>query len=216
LTAIQLNLGLIPKAFKIQDTILGIQGILTRISRSTEIMKNLIEDNLCVTRIEAGNLHLEQEHFPVKELVTDAMELFSQIAYEKGIQLTEKNQISEVNIYGDRGKILQVLSNLISNAIKFTPEQGVITLEVKFVKSEQIEFCISDNGPGIPQENLGYIFDRYWQSKKARKFGTGLGLSIAKGIVQAHGGKIWVESQVGSGSRFYFTLPQLENSQKVA
>jgi two-component system CheB/CheR fusion protein len=99
-----------------------------------------------------------------------------------------------------------VLSNLIGNASKFTPEEGVIHVSARR-KGREILISVSDNGPGIPPEALPKIFDRYWQAEKSGKAGSGLGLSIAKGLVEAHGGRIWVESAVGKGCTFHFTVP---------
>jgi signal transduction histidine kinase len=100
----------------------------------------------------------------------------------------------------------QVLSNLVGNAVKFTPRQGRIVVSAERFDGE-VRFAVIDNGPGIPPEQVPHIFGRFWQAKSSDRRGIGLGLAIAKGIVEAHTGKIWVESQVGVGSTFYFTLP---------
>jgi signal transduction histidine kinase len=99
-----------------------------------------------------------------------------------------------------------VLSNLLGNAVKFTESEGIVRITFEKLANE-ICFSISDTGPGIPKENLEHIFDRFWQAKQTQRLGTGLGLSIAKGIVEAHGGRIWVESELGHGSKFIFTIP---------
>lgn len=106
----------------------------------------------------------------------------------------------------DRDRVLQVLANLVGNAIKFPPPGGGVCIDVGAWDGE-IHFKISDSGPGIPEEEHPYLFDRYWKSKPSGRFGTGLGLYIAEGIVKSHGGRIWVESCVGIGSTFLFTLP---------
>ncbi|MEO6325302.1 MAG: ATP-binding protein, partial [Thermoanaerobaculia bacterium] len=105
----------------------------------------------------------------------------------------------------------QVFTNLIGNAVKFTPDGGRITLEAEPGKGE-IRFTVSDTGPGIPAEQMAHIFDRFWRVKQPHRQGTGLGLSIAKGIIDAHEGRLWVETRVGVGSRFHFTLPLHEPS----
>jgi signal transduction histidine kinase len=102
--------------------------------------------------------------------------------------------------------VLQVFGNLIGNAIKFTPKGGEIRILTSLDNGE-VRFTVADSGPGIPPEHLSHVFDRYWQAKSTAKLGTGLGLSIAKGIVEAHGGRIWVESPPGYGAQFNFTLP---------
>lgn len=109
-------------------------------------------------------------------------------------------------VFCDGPRIVQVLSNLIGNAIKFTPKLGTITVSVKQT-DQGIQFCVSDTGKGITSENLPHIFERYWQAEDSRKMGAGLGLSIARGIVEAHGGKIWAEGQ-RIGSKFFFVLPK--------
>jgi signal transduction histidine kinase len=109
-------------------------------------------------------------------------------------------------VASDRERVLQVFQNLIGNAIKFTPKGGEIRLIAHFEGAE-VRFVVADSGPGIPAEHLNHVFDRYWQAKSTAKLGTGLGLSIAKGIVEAHGGRIWVESPPNSGAQFMFTLP---------
>ena len=99
-----------------------------------------------------------------------------------------------------------MLSNLIGNAMKFTPPGGMITCRADS-QDGKVQITIADNGPGIPRENLGDIFNPYWQAKRTARLGAGLGLPIAKGIVESHGGRIWVESELGHGSNFRFTFP---------
>jgi signal transduction histidine kinase len=107
---------------------------------------------------------------------------------------------------GDRERILQVLSNLVGNATKVITEGGHVTLRVE-ARGRDLLFAVSDDGPGIGEENVKYLFERYWRGDDPTYKGTGLGLAIAKGIVNAHGGQIWVESQLGHGATFLFTIP---------
>jgi len=100
----------------------------------------------------------------------------------------------------------RVVSNLLSNSIKFTRKGGRIVVSAR-QRDNTILISVSDEGPGIPAEHLSKVFERYWQAEETKRAGLGLGLAIAKGIVEAHGGKIWVESELGKGSSFYFTLP---------
>jgi signal transduction histidine kinase len=100
-----------------------------------------------------------------------------------------------------------VLSNLVGNAIKFTPERGSISVRAETVDAE-IRVTVSDTGPGIPSDQLANVFDRYWQARRSDQEGSGLGLFIAKGIVEAHGGKIWTETHAGTGATFIFILPR--------
>jgi signal transduction histidine kinase len=106
----------------------------------------------------------------------------------------------------DSARILQVISNLVGNAVKFTPMQGRVSIRCERA-TDEVRFAITDTGPGIPPEQLPHIFGRFWQANARDRRGVGLGLPIAKGIVEAHGGRIWVESKPGAGSTFYFTLP---------
>jgi two-component system, chemotaxis family, sensor kinase Cph1 len=103
--------------------------------------------------------------------------------------------------------VQQVLSNLVGNAIKFTPPGGSITVRAELAADGEVCLAVADTGPGIPNEQLPHIFGRFWQGKRTDRRGVGLGLAIAKAIVEAHRGRIWVESQVGSGTSFYFTVP---------
>jgi len=106
----------------------------------------------------------------------------------------------------DAHRVGQVVSNLVSNAFNFTPKEGTIRVSA-WQRDQQIVVSVADTGPGIPQEDLSKIFDRFWRAPGTKQKGSGLGLSIAKGIVEAHGGTIWAESQLGKGSSFFFTLP---------
>jgi signal transduction histidine kinase len=105
----------------------------------------------------------------------------------------------------DPARIQQVLSNLVGNAIKFTPRDGRVTVRVE-LDADGVRVAVVDTGPGIAPEQLPHIFGRFWQGKRSDRRGLGLGLAIAKAIVEAHGGRIWVESTVGEGSTFYFTV----------
>ena len=109
-------------------------------------------------------------------------------------------------VAADGHRVGQVVSNLLSNAVKFTRQGGTIVVSAR-LRDNTIVVSVSDEGPGIRQEDLSKVFDRFWQARETRRLGSGLGLSIAKGIVDAHGGKIWVESVSGKGSTFFFTLP---------
>ena len=109
-------------------------------------------------------------------------------------------------VSADPLRVHQVLSNLVGNAIKFTPRNGRITLSADHVGGD-VRFAVTDTGAGIPADQLPHIFGQFWQASRTDRRGIGLGLAIAKGIVEAHHGRIWVESTVGTGSRFFFTLP---------
>ena len=127
--------------------------------------------------------------------------------------LARKHQLLEcapmphpLAVLADRRRVSQVLSNLIGNATKFTPEGGRITLGVT-PAGDFARFVVSDTGPGIGSNDLVHIFDRFWQARATPRRGSGLGLAIARGIIEAHGGRIWVESELGRGSTFSFSVP---------
>ena len=176
------------------------------IQRSAVRANRLIKDLLDVAKIQAGGLAVDPVAVEVKSLVTEAMESATPLA--AAAQLRVSCDVSEnmPSVASDRERVLQVFANLIGNAIKFTPKGGEVRILTSLDNGE-VRFTIADSGPGIPPEHLNHVFDRYWQAKSTAKLGTGLGLSIAKGIVEAHGGRIWVESPPGSGAQFNFTLP---------
>jgi signal transduction histidine kinase len=174
--------------------------------RAAERMNRLIQDLLDVRRIETGRLVVEPRAAGVNALVEEAVEMLRPLATAASLDLTSEVPADLPPVLADGGRILQVLSNLVGNAIKFTPAGGRITLSASRVDDE-VRFSIADSGPGIAADQLPHVFGQFWQGNHADRRGVGLGLAIAKGIVEAHRGRIWVESQLGEGSRFYFTLP---------
>lgn len=176
------------------------------ITRSVGQMERLINDLLDFAKIQSGNLSIRQTLNRVNDLVWDGIESIKSIADQKEIKILTEIQPNLVKINCDRGRVLQVLSNLIGNAIKFSPRNTQLQIRV-FQQNAETYFSITDQGKGIPAENIPYVFDRYWQAKETEQLGTGLGLSIAKAIVEGHQGRIWVESHLGQGSTFFFTLP---------
>jgi signal transduction histidine kinase len=177
------------------------------IGRAKDRMNRLIQDLLDVTRVEAGqSLIIEPRPERPSAMIPEAVESFVTSAQEKNVELDYRvpEQIADVLV--DRGRILQVLSNLIGNALKFTPEGGRI--EVNAVQQDGVVLIsVRDSGPGIPAEDQEKIFHPFWSAPRAARLGAGLGLTISRGIVQQHGGRLWVESREGAGSKFLFTLP---------
>ena len=174
---------------------------------SAQRMKRLIEDLLDVTRLEGGKqLPIDPAPLDVQSLFEETYELFKSQAATASITLQCQAPKTVPPVNADRHRVLQVLSNLIGNAMKFTPPGGMITCRAES-QDGKVLFTVADNGPGIPRENLGDIFNPYWQAKRTARLGAGLGLPIAKGIVESHGGRIWVESTPGDGTKFFFTLP---------
>ncbi len=178
--------------------------------RNIDRLARLISDLLDVSRIEAGNILLHKQAMDMTEAVRDVLKLFQEPARGKGIIL--ENQIEGVipKINADPDKIIQVLTNLVGNAMKFTLEGGTISLKLS-LSEKIIRAEVKDTGSGIPLEDVEKIFDKFFQvtrtGHQAVKKGTGLGLTISKGIIEKHGGKIWAESELGKGSSFIFTLP---------
>jgi signal transduction histidine kinase len=181
-----------------------------QIQRSTERMNRLIQDILDVTRIEAGRLSLERKPYKVGPLVSEALETLRPLAAARSMTLSIEPALADVfalpDVFADRERVLQVFSNLVGNAIKFTPRGGHITLTAAAVDG-RVRFSVRDSGPGISEDDRRHLFDRFWQARRTSQKSTGLGLVIAKGVVEGLGGQIWAESEVGHGSTFYFTLP---------
>lgn len=185
-----------------------IQKWVKGITNSAEQMNHLIHDLLTSKKIEAGNFVIEKQTCTVANIVSDAVELMGPIAERRSLQLEINLPQEPLRILCDRARTLQVFSNLIGNAIKFSCAEGKIGIQAQ-VSKDEVEFHVWDTGAGISAENLPHIFDRYWQAKKTSLTGTGLGLYIVKTIIEAHGGKVWATSELGKGSHFYFTLPIL-------
>jgi signal transduction histidine kinase len=182
------------------------------IESTTTRMEALIQGLLDATTIEAGQFSVALGPCDAAGLVSAAFEIFEPLAARKALRLVIASLPPEpVFVRADRERIMQVLSNLLANAIKFTPEGGSISLEAK-AGGQNVRFSVSDTGPGIPTEYLPHLFSRYWKAEQGGRRGAGLGLYIAKGIVQSHGGTLWVESTLGKGSTFFFTLPIWEDA----
>ena len=181
------------------------------IRRSAQRMNRLIQDLLDAARIEGGRLGLRLRCENMTTVASEAFESFREIGAKKDVVM--KCQVADdlppANV--DRDRIVQVLSNLLNNAVKFTPAGGRVTLLASRTETGGCRFDISDTGPGIDDDHLPHVFNRYWQAKRTAHMGTGLGLAIAKGIVEEHHGRIWVESRPGHGSTFSFELPRADD-----
>ena len=181
------------------------QGIL----RSADRMTRLIADLLDLAQIHAGRLAVEQKPHDVQGLVREGIEMLRPLAARQDLKL-DGSASADLSVHCDRERILQVFSNLVGNALKFTPKGGSIFIEARGAGHEA-QFLVRDTGQGIPEQELPRVFDRFWQAKRNDHAGIGLGLSLVKGLVEAHGGRLWVESQLGAGTTFYFTLPLAEH-----
>jgi PAS domain S-box-containing protein len=169
-------------------------------------MSRLIQDLLDVARLEAGRLALNVSPQTPASILREAVDSASPEAAGHRLHM-EAPEVAPP-VLADRDRLLQVFSNLLGNALKFTPAGGEIRVGAR-VEGEQVLFYVGDTGPGIPPESLAHIFDRFWQANRTDRRGAGLGLSIAKGIVEAHGGRLQVESEPGRGSTFSFTVPRV-------
>ncbi|MFY1828087.1 ATP-binding protein [Myxococcus fulvus] len=182
-----------------------------KIQRFTARMNRLIGDLVDVASIEEGRIRVAPALQDATALVREAVEVFQPLASSQGLSLDAEIQGNTLMATFDHERVLQVLANLLSNAVKFTPPGGRISLRVEPV-SQDVRFSVMDTGPGIPSHQLKSIFERFWQALREDRRGMGLGLYISKGIVEAHGGRIWAESQYGEGSTFSFTLPGASSS----
>lgn len=175
------------------------------VRRAADRMNRMIQDLLDVKRMESGQLTTDLKPELPATIINDTIDMLRPLAAGSTIMLEAHIEDDLPPVLADAARIQQVLSNLVGNAVKFTPRSGRITVCAEHIDGE-VRFGVIDTGPGIPAEQLPHIFGRFWQAKSDHR-GIGLGLAIAKGIVEAHNGRIWVESHVGLGSTFYFTLP---------
>jgi signal transduction histidine kinase len=187
----------------------GAQPTARIIRRAADRMNRLIQDLLDVQRLESGRgLGIEARDEAAEPVVREVAVMFSGPAAAQGVRL-ETEVEPGVAATMDGGRIIQVLANLVGNALKFTPQGGVVRIEARRAEGG-IRFAVSDTGSGIPPEHIPHLFSRYWQADPDDRRGVGLGLPIAAGIVEAHGGTIGVQSEVGAGTTISFTIPAAE------
>jgi signal transduction histidine kinase len=180
-----------------------------RILRASARMDRLIADLLDTANIHRGQMSIERRPHRVADLLTDARELHGAMAAQKGVHLTIENAVGDLEASYDRDRILQVLSNLIGNAIKFSRPDGFLRVRAAAGNGDVL-FEVADTGSGISSEDLPSIFEPYWSGRRANggaRHSTGLGLFISRGVIEAHGGRLWAESEPERGSTFRFTLP---------
>jgi signal transduction histidine kinase len=174
--------------------------------RAVKLMNRLIADLLDAARLQAGRLSLNLAELALANIVDQAEETFRPLAEAQRIEFKVDCPTREAIVRADPVRVSQVLGNLLGNALKFTPRQGTVTLRTGANPTRAV-FQVVDTGPGIEPANLQHVFQDFWQARKGDGRGLGLGLAIAKALVVAHGGEIWVESTLGIGSTFSFTLP---------
>jgi signal transduction histidine kinase len=183
--------------------------LVQRIERNVTRMNRLIDDLLDASRVDTGKLSVHLQSEKASALITDAVEAALPLAEAQSTRLQTDGLDTTLVVRADRDRILQVLSNLVGNSLKFVPKvEGRITLTVS-IDGNRACFSVSDNGPGIPAEHLDHLFERYWKGSTASRDGAGLGLFIAKGILDAHGGEMRVESKPAQGTTVRFWLPLL-------
>lgn len=169
-------------------------------------MEYLIKSMLDVATMEAGQLSVAPEVWDLDELLREATELLAGLSASKEVRMEQTPKEARVSIKADRERVLQLLSNVLGNALKFTPSGSQVTIAVE-QRHQDVCIAVSDMGPGIDAQHVPHVFDRFWKHETSGKKGTGLGLFIAKCIVEAHGGRIWIDTAIGGGATFRFTLP---------
>jgi PAS domain S-box-containing protein len=174
------------------------------IQRAARRMDRIIEDLLEVTQLEAGTLPLDRTALSTTDVLAEVVDSHRPAAAAQQLAL-ELDVSEEVSVWADRARVTQVLENLIGNALKFTA-RGRVSVGVGRRETDAL-FWVGDTGTGIGATELPHLFDRFWQARAGRRAGAGLGLSIVKGLVEAHGGRVWVQTELGKGSTFLFTLP---------
>jgi signal transduction histidine kinase len=188
---------------------------------SSRQLLSMIEEILTYARTNARAIEIEPAEFDISDVVHDVYQMNASLIKQKGLRFVEKAIDGLPRAHADRDKILHVLGNLIGNAIEFTPPEG--TIEVRAERSARrdgwLEVRVADTGIGIDASHHEMIFREFAQvdsSRARRHHGTGLGLAIARNFIQLHGGDIWVESELGAGSRFFFTIPSVEAQHQVS
>jgi len=180
---------------------------LASIQEETLLLARLIDDLRALAQAEAGQLRLEREPLDLAELLRGVVAGFDLQARSQGQELRLDQPPDLPLVQADPLRVRQVVANLVSNALRHAPDAGHVAVSSVALPGE-VQVSVADDGPGIPAENLDHVFDRFWRGAQPRAQGSGLGLTIARELVRAHGGRIWVESELGKGSTFFFTLPR--------
>lgn len=184
----------------------GVVRQTQRIKRALDRANRLINDLLDISRIESGGIPIEPHALDASALAREVVDMFGDAAAAASVALSGDVSPDLPPVLADEQRIIQVLGNLIGNALKFTPAGGKVNVSAERSGTE-LEWVVSDSGPGLPPDQVAHVFDPFWQACRTDRRGAGLGLAIAKGIVDAHHGRIWVDSEPGHGCRFHFTLP---------
>ena len=177
-----------------------------RIMRAAQRAEHLIRDLLDINAIESGQFSIEKQEVDTTSTILSAVESQQGLAASSSVILATDLSPELPSIDADEERILEVLENLLGNAVKFTPASGTVTVGAS-ARAGEVTIWVRDNGPGLPPEQLPHLFDRFWQGTHGDRRGAGLGLTICRAIVEAHGGRIWAESDVGEGTTVSFTVP---------
>ena len=181
---------------------------LKTIEKHTDRLTYLIEDLLTISRLESGQIVLNIQKVELRSVAEDVIDDLQSRAEDKKVIL--ENQVpDDVVVRADADRVQQVIFNLVDNAIKYGRQEGRVWINARLAGGQFAEVSVRDNGPGIPPDSIDRVFERFYRAEKARsreQGGTGLGLSIVKHIIQSHGGEVWVESELGRGTTFFFTL----------
>ena len=186
------------------------KNILEKAGRNVNRLKNLIDDILDLSKMESGKAAFNFERHDINKIIEEVADLQEPVARREGLFIKKELDAAIPPIFLDRNKIVQVLDNLLHNAIKFTKEGGIVVLSTNKKEQNHIVVCVRDTGIGIKEEDRERVFEKFQQlgdPATRGEGGTGLGLSICREIIVRHGGKIWAESEYGQGSSFYFILP---------
>jgi signal transduction histidine kinase len=209
LTSVELSLQFLQRKSKTGVAASEVMDFTATALQATHAMKDLIQSLLDQAKRDAGTVDLDVHAENLLNVIESVKVILRPLADQKMIQIQTVSNADEIPLLLlDQRKITQVISNILGNAIKFTPEGGRILIETAR-EDDQIRVSISDTGRGIPPHLANQVFERFWQVSETSKQGTGLGLAIAKAVIDAHHGKIWVESEPGRGATFSFTLPIL-------
>lgn len=191
-------------------------GVASRIQRALERAARLIDDLLDITRIESGGgIPIEARPMSPAAIAVEVADMFHEAANAASLELDTDIEPELPEVLADEPRLVQALGNLVGNALKFTPAGGTVRIAAA-QRDGHVELVVSDTGPGIPREQLAHLFDRFWQANKRDRRGAGLGLAIAKAIVEAHGGTIHVDSELGCGTAFRITLPVAHGADEHA
>ncbi len=198
-----ISLGL--KLVRAADVPDGVQRRLQAVERASVTIRRLLEDLVDLASLENGSLVVNPKPDDAARLLTETHSMFLPAAMQRGIALDVQAPAEAVSVWADGERIVQVLGNLVGNALKFTPSGGTISLGCR-VREDEIVIFVDDTGPGIPEADRAHVFNRFFRGSRPTGQGAGLGLAISRALVEAHGGRIWLESETGRGTRFLFSL----------